>query len=125
MNLQNNFFNIFKYKEKEKYEFILPNSSNDISNENFVENKKTNIYPALSVNLEILNEKYNLLINSDIKIRKFSLPISGSRISAALLYIDGMVNEEAITNSVLQPLLLKNSIEMKDSRYKIWENFYY
>ena len=71
---------------------------------------KETSFPSLSVNIEFLKTKYNLLINSDIKIRKFVLPIQNKKVLAALLYIDGMVNEETITNSVLQPLLLKNLI---------------
>lgn len=113
MNIRIFFNNLFGYKKQERYEFILPNSANNLPNET-IENKHQKIFPTLSVNIEYLKTKYNLLINSDIKIRKFALPIENKTIAAALLYIDGMVNEDIITNSVLQPLLLKNSITMQE-----------
>ena len=112
MNIKNYFNNIFGYKEKENYEFILPNSANNITESKNELNQ--DIYPTLSVNIEYLKAKYNLIINSDIKIREFTLPIKNKQIPAALLYIDGMVDEKTITNSVLQPLLLKNSILMQN-----------
>lgn len=113
MNIKNFFNNIFEYTEHKEYEFILPNSANNIPPAD-TELKKQKIFPTLSVNIEYLKTKYNLLINSDVKIRKFALPIQNKKVPAALLYIDGMVDEAAITNSVLQPLLLKNSITMQE-----------
>lgn len=114
MKILNFINNLFEYKEKEDYEFILPNTSNNLP-ENENNNKTQKIYPTLSVNLEYLKTKYNLLINSDVKTRKIILPIANQKIEAFLLYIDGMVDEEIITNSVLQPLLLKNSITMQEN----------
>lgn len=116
MNIKNFFNNLFEYKEQEEYEFILPNSANNVLES---ENKKQKIFPTLSVNIEYLKTKYNLLINSDIKIRKFAIPIQNKKVPAALLYIDGMVDESTITNSVLQPLLLKNSITMHEQKNTI------
>lgn len=114
MNIKNYFNNIFSYKEKPEYDFLIPNSTN-----NFPESKNElnqNIYPALSVNIDFLKSKYNLIINSDVKIREFTLPIKNKQIPATLLYIDGMVDEKTITTSVLQPLLLKNSILMQNEK---------
>ena len=111
MNIKNLFKDLFGYEEETSYEFILPDNTNNLPEEK-PEDKK--VFPALSVNIDYLKVKYNLLINSDIKIRKFILPIHEKKIPAALLFIDGMVNEDAITNSVLQPLLLKNSMRMQD-----------
>lgn len=113
MNIKNFFNNFFSYKEQENYEFILPNSANNLPETN-TQNTTQKIFPTLSVNIEYLKSKYNLLINSDVKIRKFALPIHDKKVPAALLFIDGMVNEETITNSILQPLLLKNSITMRE-----------
>lgn len=111
---ENIFSKIFKYNEKEEYEFILPKTANNIPEDDQNNIKEEKIYPSLSVNLEYLRTTYNLLINSDIKIRKFAIPTQNKKILAFLLYIDGMVDEDAITNSVLQPLLLKNSITMQE-----------
>lgn len=113
MSIKKLFHDLFQYEEQEEYEFLLPNSANNLPEES-AEIPKQKIFPTLSVNIEYLKTKYNLLINSDIKIRKFALPIQNKKLPAALLYIDGMVNEETITNSVLQPLLLKNSITMQE-----------
>ncbi len=117
MSIKKVFNDLFKYEEQEEYEFILPNSANNLP-ESASEIEKQKIFPTLSVNIEYLKTKYNLLINSDIKIRKFALPIQNKKIPAALLYIDGMVDETTITNSVLQPLLLKNSITMQEQENK-------
>ena len=112
--------NLFKYTEKERYEFILPENANNIP-EYEPENTDQKIFPTLSVNIEYLKSKYNLLINSDIKIRKFMIPIQNKKVTAILLYIDGMVDEKLITNSVLKPLLLRNSITMQEEEHKINE----
>ena len=111
MNIKNYFNNIFSYKEKQEYDFLLPNSANNVPESQ--NELKQEIYPSITVNIEYLKSKYNLIINSDVKIRKFSLPIKNNQIPAFLLYIDGMVDETIITNSILQPLLLKNSIWMQ------------
>lgn len=106
---------MFKYEEKEKYEFILPNNSNNIDEKEFEKIDEEIVSPSLKNNLEYLKVKYNMLINSDIKIREFYLTIQGKKISAFILYIDGMVSGKDINSFILQPLLLKNSIKMRDT----------
>ena len=115
MNIIDLWNNLFKYQKKQEYEFILPNSSNNLT-ENDNTQKNEEVFPTLTVNIEYLKIKYNLLINSDIKIRKFIIPVENKKVVAALLYIDGMVDEKTITNSVLTPLLLKNSITMQEKK---------
>ena len=111
------FFNsIFSYKEKEEYDFILPKTSNNIDNQFFEKSDLTIVEKNLESNLEYLKVKYNMLINSDIKTRKFDITIKDKKIPAFLLYIDGMVEDEAINNFIMKPLLLKNSIKMNESR---------
>ena len=95
MNIKNFFNHIFQYQAEENYEFILPNSANNLPEE-AIETAKQKLFPSLLVNIEYLKTKYNLLINSDVKIRKFLLPIQNKKIPAALLYIDGMVDETTI-----------------------------
>lgn len=107
--------NIFKYKEKNNYEFILPNTANNIDDSNFEKTDNELVSNSLDINLEYLKIKYNMLINKDIKIRDFILTIQGKKIPAFLLYIDGMVDSTNINNFVLEPLLLRNSIKMKES----------
>ena len=106
-----NFFSkIFRYQPQKEYNFILPNSSNNILVE---ENENIDIYPTLSVNLDYLKVKYNLIINSDINVRQFILPIKSKNFSAAIIYIDGIVDSASINTSILTPLLLRNSITMQ------------
>lgn len=105
---------IFKYEEKENYNFILPNNSNNIDDKEFQKTNKELVNFNLNENLEYLKVKYNMLINSDIKIRDFSLNIQGKKIPAFILYIDGIVSSKEINDYVLKPLLFKNSIKMKE-----------
>ena len=107
--------NIFKYKEPNNYEFVIPNSSNNINDNNFKKIDNQTVSSNLDINLEYLKVKYNMLINKDIKTRDFILTIQGKKFPAFLLYIDGLVDNNSINNFVLEPLLLRNSIKMKDT----------
>lgn len=106
----NKIIKYFEYIPKQNYEFSLDMSTNNLPEEP-EENK--NIFPSLPVNIEYIKTKYNTLINSDIVIREFKIPIRNVEYSAFLLYIDGMVDNDSINNFILTPLLLKNSITMK------------
>ena len=107
---------IFKYHETEKKEFIIPDTANNIPEE---KTDKTKVFPSLSVNLEYLKTKYNLLINSDINLREFTLPIKTKNFKACLLYIDGMVENNNINEFILKPLLLRNSITMQENNNSV------
>ncbi len=118
------------YNEKENYNFILPNSSNNIDKTEFQKIDTTLVSPLLADNIEYFKIKYNILINNDIKIREFTLTIQKKKYSAFILYIDGMVDGDNINNFILKPILLKNSIKMeaqnktsKTSTNKTTENF--
>lgn len=110
MNVFKNVLKFFEYIPKQEYNFSLNENANNLPDEP-PDNK--NIFPSLSVNLEYIKTKYNTLINSDIVIREFKIPIKNIEYSAFLLYIDGMVDNDAINDFILEPLLLKNSITMK------------
>lgn len=104
-------FDFFKYTPNQNYEFTLPKNENNLP---IVTDEKENlVFPTLSVNLEFLKNKYNILINSDIVIKEFNLSIKGINYQACLLFIDGMVDNNSINNFILQPIFLKNSILMK------------
>ena len=107
--------NSIKYTEKEKYEFVLPNSDsmqdnaiNDSKSLEPLEKTSENVFQSIDVNLEYVKVKYNILINSDIKIRKFCINAKGKQYSAFLLYIDGMIDSMSINKFVIEPLMLKN-----------------
>lgn len=112
------FFNkLFTYTEKNEYEFILPaNSNNNINESEFEKVDKTTVSSVLNENLEYLKSKYNMLINSDVKVRKFILPLKYKKLSAFILYIDGMVSDDNINDFILEPLFLRNSIKMRESQ---------
>ena len=110
---------VFKYSPKTMYNFSLPNNqfedeSVDNSNLRPVENIKQSVYPSVSVNLEYINVKYNSLINSDIKIREFTLLARGKSYNAFILYIDGMSDAKSINRFILHPLMLRNKANTFD-----------
>lgn len=114
--IKNIWNNIFSYKEKEEYNFILPNSSNNINEKEFQKEDTHIVSTNLKDNLDYLKIKYNMLINSDIKLREFELNIQNKKIPVFLFYIDGMVEDDAINNFIMKPLLLKNSIKMTEPK---------
>lgn len=123
MKILNDLINMVKYKEKEEYTFILPNADSKqdstISSENTelepLEKVSEKVFPSISVNLDYVNVKYNTLINSDIKIRKFFINIKNKQYSSFLLYIDGMIDTESINKFVIEPLMIKNRSNINSS----------
>lgn len=112
--MKKNFFNnLFEYKEHEDYEFILPKTANNIDLKEFDKKDTHTVSTNLKENKDYLKVKFNMLINSDIKIREFTISIKPKKYSAFIIYIDGMVSDDAINDFILKPLLLKNSIKMK------------
>ena len=104
---------LFEYKPPKEYNFVIPNTSNNIVDE---DTEIDEIYPSLAVNLEYLKSKYNLILNSDINVRKFTLSIKSKEFSSAIIYIDGIVDNNSINESILSPLLLRNSITMQPTK---------
>ncbi len=111
MNIKKIIDKIFSYNQISPYVFkIKPFSNIDLtSKENF---KHLNIFPNIKINLEIIKEQYSVSLNGDISIREFFIKIKTKKISAFLLYIDGIIDQNSINNFILKPLLLKNSIIM-------------
>lgn len=116
MKFIDSFLNLIKYKEKEEYNFILPDAdasqdsqtSNNSQELESLEKVNETVYPSIDVNLEYVKVKYNVLINSDIKIREFFINAKNRQYRAFLLYIDGMIDTESINKFVIEPLMLKN-----------------
>lgn len=136
----NNFLkDLFKYNPPEEYEFALgeysdnntgtsttsiqpfaqnsngssENNSTDINSSDSSEKIK-NIFPNLSANLEYVKTQYNLLINSDIILREFTLNARGKQYNAFLFYIDGMVDSEIMDKFVLEALMMRNKSNLYD-----------
>ena len=107
---------LFVYEPKSEYFFSIPEESKEnepnITYENQQpENKNLEnlkIYNSVDVNLEFMKSKYNVLINTDIVVREFSLVAQNKTYSAFIMYIDGMVNGSDINDFILKPLMLKN-----------------
>lgn len=113
MNFKNLFQSILTYTPEYDYQFDLvenPSKDNNESSKNdeYNNGKKEYIYPSLTVNLEYMKTKYNLLINSDIILREFILNARGKQYSAFLMYIDGMIDSEIMDKFILEPLMMRN-----------------
>ena len=104
--------NIFEYKPKNEYSFLLPNNPQNMQISKEDENKK--IFKSLGINVEYIKAKYNLLINSDIVCRDFTLNARGKQYKAAILYIDGMVDTNLLNDFILKPLMLRNENNLFD-----------
>ena len=99
--------NISKYEPKELYDFSIINDKNEqvLEKDSLGTN---NIYNNLSVNLDYIKTRYNILINSDIILRELTLTARGKQYNAFILFIDGMVDSNIINDFVLESLMLKN-----------------
>lgn len=76
--------------------------------------QKVSIFPSLNVNMEYMKTKYNLLINSDIISRQFTINARGKQYNAFLVYIDGMVDSEIMDKFIIEPLMLRSKNNLYD-----------
>ena len=117
------FLDLFSYTPREEYHFDLPETQEEkakiVQDHSFEEtNPNQELEPlsnineylsfSLQDNLTFMKTKYNSLINSDIKIREFSLNIRNRQYGAFIIFIDGMVDSELINRFILHPLMLRN-----------------
>ena len=117
MDFKSIFNKIFTIKNREEYQFTLPENYNEAKIVDNKENKNVdpkNIFPSIDVNMEYIKTRYNYLINSDIIIREFTLNARNRQYKAFLLFIDGMVNTNLINDYVLKPLMLRNNSNVYD-----------
>lgn len=116
MSFIGNFKKIFFPIEEPSHNFSMPSNNEINSNTNDIEfdNDVTDIFSSIDVNIEYLKVKYNLLINSDIILREFTLIARNKQYRAFLLFVDGMVNIDLVNNYVLKPLMLKNTANSFD-----------
>lgn len=125
------FHNIFGETSKSSYNFSLENTTNPISDNKTTDQEisdlnldsqsvdyplsnRNKVYSMLDLNLEYMKVRYNSLINSDIEIREFILNARNKQYKAFLIYIDGMVNSDAMNNFIIKPLMLKSSANSFD-----------
>ena len=110
MNLKNIFKSILTYTPEYKYQFDLTSNQ---ENPTFSDSQDS-IYPSLTVNLDYIKTKYNLLINSDIVLREFTLNARGKQYNAFIIYIDGMIDSQIMDEFILNPLMVRNKNNLYD-----------
>ena len=114
MSFMNLLKNVFSPVQDNPHEFILPtdnlSNSSTLANEEFDKlDDVKEIFPSIDVNIEYIKTKYNLLINNDVILREFTLSARNRQYKAFLLFIDGMISIDLVSNYVLKPLMLRNS----------------
>ena len=116
MNFKNILSSIFTYDNSNSntHNFsLVEDAVNTSYPENNIDKKvKTPIFPSLNVNIDYLKSKYNLLINSDIIFRTFTLNARGKQYNALLVFIDGMINTQIMNDFILEPLMLRNKTNL-------------
>ena len=113
MQLKDLWQKYFAYTPEQKYEFNLskdPEENLQVQIDNSQKQQKDveKIFPSLSVNMEYMKTKYNLMINSDVVLREFTLNAKGKQYNAFLFYIDGMVDSTMLDDFVLEPFMMRN-----------------
>ena len=89
MNIKNLFNSMFAYTPPVNYNFSLPeNTQTSEANDNEIQKteEKVKVFPNLEANIEYMKTRYNLLINSDIILRQFTINARGKQYSAFLVY---------------------------------------
>ena len=105
MDIRNFINNLFK----NNYNFSIINQKSE--NGKFVNTNETKVYSKLSENLEFLKSKYNILINSDIKIREFETLAQNQTFKSFIIYFDGLVDSVSINDFVLEPLMFPKHVK--------------
>lgn len=105
---------IFTYSPTNKYDFSLSENSEKNINDSNSSNEDYKIFSSIDVNYDYIKTKYNLLINSDIILRKFMLNARGKQYQAFILCIDGMVDSQLLNDFILKPLMMKNTNNLFD-----------
>ena len=96
------FKNLIKYNNN--YNFTIMNDKTD--NVSDIDNTPKNLFSNVNDNLNLLKSKYNVLLNSDVKIREFNMTVSGKNYKCFIIFIDGLVDTISINDFVLEPLML-------------------
>lgn len=112
LNIYNKFFG---YKVADTHEFILPEKQK-VNNDRPISilDKNQSVFSNTEVNLDYIKSLYNTMINSDIKIREFTLNARGKQYNSFLVFIDGMVDSKLVNDFVLNPLMLRNQSNLFD-----------
>ena len=101
MNIKNFFNNLTKYTIP--YNFSIMNNNFDSAPAPI--KKEPKVFSNITENLDYIKSKYNVLINSDIKIREFNMFANNKNHKCFIIYIDGLVDTVSINEFVLEPLM--------------------
>lgn len=111
MNIKNLINSIFAYTPPMQYTFSLSGNNSISNNQDDKTMKKQTqekVFPSLNVNLEYMKTRYNLLINSDVIFREFTINARGKQYNSFIVYIDGMVDSQIMNQFIIEPLMLRN-----------------
>lgn len=112
MNIKNFFNNLINPNSDKVYNFSI---SNNVNTENFeIEENIKNVFTVLNENLDFLKSKYNTLINNDVIIREFNMPINNKNYKCFIIYIDGLVDSISINDFILKALMIDKRLNSKD-----------
>ncbi len=100
------------------------NSNKDDSIQNVLKKKEEKAEKApetgdvieedIKTNLERIKAVYSIPLNSDIVLREFDIIYGSERVSAFIIFFDGMTDREVINNYILKPLMVNTSMVLKD-----------
>lgn len=104
---------MFLYSEPKNKErgFELPEDENEgieVENTRQSANSTDIISTELSVNLEVIRQKFLMAKNQDVIIREFRI---GRKLKAYMAYIDGMVDKQTLNLSIFSQLMSKDVFE--------------
>ena len=108
MNIKNFVDNLFK----NNYNFSIVNNKNE--NCKNISTDQIKVYPQINKNLDFIKSKYNILINSDIKIREFETLAQNQTFKSFIVYFDGLVDSISINDFVLEPLMFPKHVKNPD-----------
>lgn len=84
--------------------FFIPGSAPDtFQKKDAKADTSVPLFGELRKNLNEIKSKYSLPENSDIKIREFKI---GGTVPAFILFIEGLIRDDAVSNHILAPLML-------------------
>lgn len=118
MDIKNFFNSLFKYNNKEIYNFSISNDVNSFSND--IKENTTALFPAINENLDFIRSKYNTLLNTDVLIREFDMCVSDKSFKCFTVFIDGLSDAISINDFILRPLMLRKHQECnQNSNYDL------
>ncbi|MBQ8003354.1 MAG: spore germination protein [Clostridia bacterium] len=96
----------FLYNSKKHENFVLGENDEyqNGSNRNNTSDKKLSGYYCKDLNL--LKTEFSYKKSGDVKLREFTIKINSEDISAALFYIDGLIDKDLLNNFILMPLMV-------------------